>query len=200
MKRAARFRMLPAHTEFEFAMQQVTENDKLPRPRGRLGALQVCSQRASAAGAVVGMMIIALVMVFTVCDVVLRYTLNRPLTGAVDVMTYGLALAVAAVMPWGFVNKTHVSVDILSTSLPSRPRAILDCIISLISAVAIAALAWRLWLLAEARRASGDRMWILQFETWPLWYAVAAGFGVCVIVCLIAAAAQIVEAYEGSVS
>lgn len=181
-------------------MQQVTEDDAPPRYYGRLEGLQDFSRRASAASAVFGMMIIALVMLFTVSDVALRYTLNRPLAGGVDVMAYGLALAVAAVMPWGFASKSHVSVDILSNALPPRPRAAFDCVINLVSAVAIAALAWRLWLLAGTRRASGDRMWILQFETWPLWYAVAAGFGVCMIVCLIAAAARSVEAFKGSAS
>ncbi|WP_074444932.1 TRAP transporter small permease [Saliniramus fredricksonii] len=200
MERAARGSMAQTYTENKVAMQQVAENHAPDRPPGRFCRLQTFSQRASAVSAIVGMLIIALVMIFTVCDVVMRFTLSRPLAGAVDVMTYGLALAVAAVMPWGFAKNSHVSVDILSTTLPPRPRAVLDCAINLVCAIAIGALAWRLWLLAGSRRASGDRMWILQFETWPLWYAVAAGFGACVFVCLIVAVSRISEAFEGSAS
>lgn len=162
---------------------------------GGAALLQRLSHRASAGAALVGMAVICGVMVYTVCDVALRYTLNAPLPGAVDVMAYGLALAVAASMPWGFANGTHVRVDLLSATLPPRARSAMDCAIQLVCAAGIGALAWRLWQLAGARRASGDRMWILQFETWPLWYAVSLGFGACVLVCLIAAAARAGEVF-----
>ena len=179
-------------------MAQPRKHDAPDRLQRRLATLQQVSRNASAVAALAGMLIIAGVMAYTVGDVVLRYTLGAPLPGSVDVMAYGLALAVAASMPWGFANGTHVSVDLLSGLFPRRGRALMHCLIQIVCAAAIGGLAWRLWLLAGARRASGDRMWMLQYETWLLWYAVAAGFGACVLVCLIAAAARAGEAIAGT--
>lgn len=167
---------------------------------GGLAALQRFSTRISEFSAVIGMLIVFAVMIFTVLDVALRYLFNSPLGGSVDIMTYGLALAVAAAMPYGFANSNHVRIDVAVAALPKTIGHSIDAIVHLVCAAAMAVLGWRIWVIAGARRARGDRMWILQYETWPLWYAVAAAFWACVFVCLLACAARAVDAYGGRAS
>ena len=138
-------------------------------------------RRIAEASALMGMAAIIGIMLYSVADVALRYLFNSPLPGAVDVVSYGLGFAVAAVMPYGFVNNDHVSVDFLSDLTKGRARAAVQTAVGVVSTVCVGVLTQRIWIYADARRVVGDRMWILQVEVWPLWYAIAGLFSLTVI-------------------
>ena len=144
--------------------------------------------RLAAALALAGMGVVALVGLYTVGDVVMRYVFNAPLPGAVDVVTYGLALAVGAVMPWGVVARSHVAVTILADRAGPRGRALLDAFVLTVVAGFFVLLAWRIGLYALERLGAGDTMWILAWPVWPVWGLVALGLaGAAVTAVLVAA-------------
>lgn len=163
---------------------EATRSDGLGRVTG--GALwrrrsRVWMRRSAELSALCGMIAILAIMLYSVTDVALRYLFNAPLPGAVDVVGYGLGFAVAAVMPYGFVNRDHVSVDLLPGLAPGRGQAAIQSAVCLVSTVCIGTLTQRIWLYAAERRTVGDRMWILQVEVWPIWYAMAAFFSLAVL-------------------
>lgn len=137
-------------------------------------------RRVAEASALMGMVAVLGIMLYSVADVALRYLFNAPLPGAVDVVSYGLGFAVAAAMPYGFVNDHHVSVDLLSGLTRGRARAAVRTAVTLVSTVCVGVLTQRIWIYADERRVVGDRMWILQVEVWPVWYAIAALFSLTV--------------------
>lgn len=132
--------------------------------------------------AVLGMLVMVTVAVYTVVDVLLRYLLDAPLPGAVDLVTYGLALAVGAVMPWGLYSGQHVAVPLLVDRLPPFPRRVADALVMTTVAVFMAALTWRIALFALERFRTGETMWILGYVLWPIWTAVAAMFALALLV------------------
>ncbi|WP_162906631.1 TRAP transporter small permease [Algihabitans albus] len=138
-------------------------------------------RRSAEIAALCGMVAILGIMLYSVSDVALRYLFNAPLPGAVDVVAYGLGFAVAAVMPYGFVNRDHVSVDLLPGLARGRGRLAVEAFVCLVSTACMAVLTQRIWVYALERRTVGDRMWILQIEVWPIWYAMASFFSLAVL-------------------
>lgn len=143
--------------------------------------LRIWMHRLAELSALCGMIAILVIMLYSVTDVVLRYLFNAPLPGAVDVVGYGLGFAVAAVMPYGFVNRDHVSMELLLGFAPRRGRTAIEASVCLVSTVCMGVLTQRIWLYAADRRMVGDRMWILQVEVWPVWYAIATFFSLAVL-------------------
>lgn len=140
--------------------------------------------------AILGMLAMVLVALYTVADVLLRYFLNAPLPGAVDIVSYGLALAVGAVMPWGLYSGQHVAVPLLVDRLPGALRRLADALVMSLVAVFLLVLTWRLALFAAGRFETGETMWILGIVLWPFWAAVAVMFALaCVVQTVLALAA-----------
>lgn len=133
-------------------------------------------RRVSEAVALIGMAVVLAMVLYTGVDVLLRWLFNAPLPGAVDVVSYGLGFAVAAVMPYGFVNNDHVSVSLLQDALPPRGRALLTALVGITCTIFMAGLTYRTWIYAFERKAVGDTMWILGYQVWPVWVAIAALF------------------------
>lgn len=147
-------------------------------------------ERGSRLLAIVGMLVMVLVAIYTVVDVLLRYFLNAPLPGAVDIVTYGLALAVGAVMPWGLFSGQHVSVPLVVDRLPDPLRRVADALVTTVVAVFMVVLTWRLALFAIARFETGETMWILGIVLWPFWTGVATLFALaCLVQGVVAVAA-----------
>ncbi len=131
--------------------------------------------------ALAGMAVLVVVMFYTVISVILRYLGATPLPGVVDVVSYGLAICVAASMPYGFMADKHVSVSVLLDALRGYPNKLVVAIASTISAGFMILLARGTWLYAGERLATQDTMWILGFKVWPFWYAVAVLFSLATV-------------------
>lgn len=139
-------------------------------------------EQVSEALALLGGAILIGLACYTIVDVSLRALLNAPLPGAVDVVSYGLGLVVACVLPLGFAHDHHVSVALLSDTLKGRARAAVLGLVTLVSGGFMGLLAYRATLYAAERAKVGDRMWILQFEVWPVWAVIAAMMWVTTLV------------------
>lgn len=132
--------------------------------------------------------VIAVVAFYTVADVFLRYAFNAPLPGAVDIVSYGLAVAVACVLPYSIVTHQHVSVTLFIDHLPGVVRRVLDALILAVNAGFFCLLAWRSIVFAEEKFAGGEKMWILGWPVWPAWGLIAAGLAVAAAVSVLIAA------------
>lgn len=139
----------------------------------RARALQ---ERLAEALAVLGMLIIVALMLLVVADVALRAALDAPLSGTVDYVSTGLGAAVALAMPYGFLADKHIRVPVLVDALPPAPRRVVAALSTLVSAVFFTMLTRQSWTFAGERLASGERMMIAGWETWPVWMAIAALF------------------------
>jgi TRAP-type C4-dicarboxylate transport system permease small subunit len=124
-----------------------------------------CAFGALAAVALIGMVLL------TCVDVIGRYLLNRPLTGAFELSEMTMGALVFASLPLVTLRRQHVT-DLLDWALPGRRHA-RDAFASLVAALCVGVVAWRLWVKAAEMMASGETTAVLKIPMYPLVYAMA---------------------------
>ncbi len=87
--------------------------------------------------------------IITVIDVIGRYFLNAPLPGGYELVQYLMALSVFAALPLSTRSQSHLTVSLLVDGLTGRAKRIHHIAILLISAMALAFLAWRMGVQAQ---------------------------------------------------
>ncbi|KEP71724.1 C4-dicarboxylate ABC transporter permease [Thioclava dalianensis] len=117
---------------------------------------------AIAAGLVTGLILV------TCTDVIGRYLLNNPLTGAYEITQVLLGALVFVAMPLTTARGGHVEVDLLVPLLPKVMQRALARIGGAIAALVMAYFAWRLISLTQdqfhtqiATSGLGIRLWYL---------------------------------------
>lgn len=122
-----------------------------------------------------GLAALALVgMVLLTCvDVVGRYVLNRPLTGAFELSEMAMGALVFASLPLVTLRRQHVTVDLLDWLLPAGWRVLQDAAASLVAAGCVGVVAWRLWIKAAEMLANGETTAVLKIPMYPLVHAMA---------------------------
>jgi TRAP-type C4-dicarboxylate transport system permease small subunit len=126
--------------------------------------------------------ILFLLMLVTFIDVMGRYLFSLPLPGAFELTQILMAVLIFSGLPLVCANDVHIRVDIAHGILSNRSRRGLDIFSHLVSTVALAVLAWRLWVKAGATLAAGDQSMYLGLPMYPICYlmfvltALAAGF------------------------
>lgn len=93
-------------------------------------------------GRVFGWLLIPLTLV-VVFEVVMRYVFNKPTVEAWDICVILQGVIVVFGGGYALLHRGHVSVDILVSKLPTRKRALIDCITGAFVVVAIALLLWK---------------------------------------------------------
>ncbi len=133
-------------------------------------------------------LLVALIAV-TATDVVGRYLLNAPLSGAFEMTELMLGALVFAALPLVSRSGSHVEVDLLVTVLPERVNHALGFIAAAISALVLVYFAWRLGILGIQQWQEGSRSVSLGVPFWPFAALGAAG-------CLMAALFGVLRAVE----
>jgi TRAP-type C4-dicarboxylate transport system permease small subunit len=78
----------------------------------------------------VGAGILAVMMFFAALDVLLRYFLNRPISGALELIQYMMLVVVVSGFAQCTIEKSHIRVEALIDRCPPKTRTVLYCITS----------------------------------------------------------------------
>jgi len=113
-------------------------------------------------------------MLVTFVDVVGRYLFAHPLPGAFELTQVLLGLIVFAGLPIVTWRSEHVTVDLVTTRLPTLPRRLLARVATLTTALVLAMLAWRLSSTASDLLGYGDATVFLGIPLGPVAGAMAA--------------------------
>ena len=103
---------------------------------------------------IVAAFLLLLLILVTCVDVVGRYFLNAPLTGAFELTEILLAALVFTALPLTTERREHVEVDLSSGFLGALPNRLLIAVSGLFSAAVLITFAWRLF--THAMKAAGD--------------------------------------------
>jgi TRAP-type transport system small permease protein len=133
---------------------------------------------------VVAAVLLFALMVMTCIDVVGRYLFNAPLNGATELTRLLMAGIIFAALPAVNLRENHVTVDLLDPFVPSILMRMRQLLINLLSAIILAVISWRVWLLAERAGQYGDRTEFLQIPVAPVVYAIAL---MCAVAALVTA-------------
>jgi TRAP-type C4-dicarboxylate transport system permease small subunit len=109
-------------------------------------------------------------MLLTTWDTLARYILNKPVTGAFEISTnYLLVALVFLAMAYGYCQGVHVRVDFLVVHLPKQVKLLVDHLVQVISLLYIAALV--VATTQHALRVHSSHTVMSSLEMIPMWPA-----------------------------
>lgn len=150
--------------------------DQAERPRGPFGRLLELMALAG------GWVIVAL-MIYTVADVILRYLFNRPFSGSLEVTEFAMsAIVFLGIAYCGWLGG-HVAVDILERPLEDPRLRCVPVILTFISGVLFAAIAWL--TVDEALSTTSRVSNMMRWPHYPFQFIVALGSAMYAIVLFI---------------
>lgn len=136
--------------------------------------------------AALGRMVLFLTMLHVTLDVVMRYAMNMPLSGTIEISSYYYMIAIVF-LPLAAVElrNGHISVEILAQHLRERAQRLLIACVCVLSAVFYALLTWRTWLEAIEKMHVGETYpGSLNLSIWPPRFLMPLGMGLLTIVLL----------------
>jgi TRAP-type C4-dicarboxylate transport system permease small subunit len=92
--------------------------------------------------ALIGGGVLLLLMFYTVLDVVLRYVFNAPFSGSLELTEFAMSMIVFLAIAYCGWTGGHVAVDILERPLDDPRLQFVPVLLSFVSAVLFATIAW----------------------------------------------------------
>ncbi len=113
-------------------------------------------------------------MLVTFVDVIGRYGLNRPLTGAFEGTELMLLVLIFAGLPLVSHADEHVTMDFIDHMVGPRARAAIAALAQLVCAATLLGLSWLIWIKAGKIGAYADTTDVLKIPLAPFVYFMAA--------------------------
>lgn len=162
-------------------MSGPTEFDAAGAAAARLARLAQHVNRVLAAAAAVALIGL---MLFVVIEVAAR-AFGWPLTGAVEIIGWLAAVAMALALAHVQLQRGHVAMTVLTDRLSGRPRALLDAAVAALALLLFAAVTFYLARYALTLRETGSLSETLKVIVFPWVFVVALGFaGLCLALLL----------------
>jgi TRAP-type C4-dicarboxylate transport system permease small subunit len=127
---------------------------------------------------------VLLLMLLAVANVTLREA-RLPFEGAYELVGFLGAVVVAFSLGRTQAKKSHVAVDIITRRFPKRVNRAIDRFRYLAKMLFAMIASWRVFLLAERIRTSGEVSETLKLPYFPFVYCVALGFVVLALTVLV---------------
>ena len=144
---------LPSTTDFGL-MTAATSASFL----ARLERVALIGTRALSVVGLVALMILASI---TLANGLMRWLLNQPIAGVVDVGALAIAIAVSCCIPISMMERSHITFRLVSSASPGLGR-VLDVVADIAVAVILGLMAWQFWVYAGELVATGERTYVLK--------------------------------------
>ncbi len=116
-----------------------------------------------------------------------------PINGDFEIVEAGMAFAVFAFLPLCQLEGAHASVDIFTSSLPTKYKRILIALIEIVFAIVLVVIAVQLYAGMQSKRGSGQVTFLLEY---PIWWGYAlslAGAVLAAVVSIYLATVRMIE-------
>jgi len=133
----------------------------------------------------VGVGILAIMMLFTVTDISLRYFLNRPIASSFELTEFMMAIIICFGLAYTGILKGHIAIELVVSRLPQRARAVINSITNLVSVCVFSLITWQSFVQAKTLSLSGLTSSVLYIPVSPFLIMTGFGFAVLTLVFLI---------------
>lgn len=116
------------------------------------------------------------IMLLTVADVFMRYVLNNPIVGSVELCEYLIVVAGFLGVAWCTFKGGHLKVGVIVDRLPPRVQAITDSITLLLGMTVVPLVAWRLFVRAREAQLEGSISFILDLPDFVFYIIAGVGY------------------------
>ncbi|MFC1581198.1 TRAP transporter small permease [Thermodesulfobacteriota bacterium] len=141
---------------------------------------------------IVSMVFIFLLMILITADVGLRVTLNRPITGTIEIAELLMVVIVFFGLSWTAHNKMHIKVDLFVARYPKRMQKIIDIINYTVALILTAVLCWRTFEEAANVKLFGLVSAYIEVPKYPFYAIAAIGWG-CFFIATIGIIIEIIK-------
>lgn len=139
--------------------------------------------------AIGGGFVLAAMVVLVVVSILGRALLSSPVPGDFEIVALGTAVAIFLFLPYCYMQKGNVAVDIFISRMPAGVQRAMDAFAAALFGAVAALLAWRsAFGLADTVR-NGDISMILGFPVWVVHPFGVASFALLAVCCFYTAAA-----------
>jgi len=128
-------------------------------------------------------------MLLTFFDVTGRKLLANPIYGAYEVTEFMMGVLIFSALPLVTARENHVTIDVFDHFIPAAVGRWQRAVVNLLSAVVLAFLGWRLWILSESHLRTHEVTMTLHIPHGPFTRAFA-------VMAILAAVASLVVALE----
>src|SRR5262245_16429079 len=137
---------------------------------------------------VIGLAALMVLAFITLANGLLRWLLNQPIAGVVDVGALAIAIAVSCCIPVSLMERSHITFRLVSSASPRLGR-VLDVFADSAVAIVLVLMAWQFWVYAGELVATGERTYVLKLPAAPFWYVADVIFWIaaavqCIVVAL----------------
>ena len=149
---------------------------------------------------IAGGLSLVLMMLHISADVVLKYVLNYPLTGTIEIVSYYYMVA-AVFLPLAAVERYrgHIFVEVFTTNLSPRAQALIDAVAVSLGVIYAAVLTWHTGIEA-VRQTAVLEVWDATFfdiHVWPTRWFLPLGCGALAVYMLLHAVDDLSYALKG---
>jgi TRAP-type C4-dicarboxylate transport system permease small subunit len=163
-----------------------------------LVALEARIVRWTRAIALFGLAALLVVSGATMLDVALRWLLNRPIKGLIDITELAVAIVLAACLPVVVAQRQNITIRFLGRGLGPRATRWLDAFGSAVLFVFVTLIAWQLAVYTVELAQSNRTTWLLRIPVTPYWAVATAICALCVPVQAVATVADVARAIVGA--
>jgi TRAP-type C4-dicarboxylate transport system permease small subunit len=128
--------------------------------------------------------VLALMMLITAADVLLRYIFNRPISGTWELTSYMMAVVVGFGLSYCALVKGLISVEVVTSRFSPRVQAVFNCITYFFSFLFFSLVTWQSILYIKLIFESNLVSAVLLVPTFPFVAALALGSLVFTLVLL----------------
>ena len=138
----------------------------------------------AAAFAVAGGVILIGLVVLVVTSILGRAVFSRPVPGDFELVAVGTAMAVFLFLPYCYLQRGNVAVDIFISRLPRRVQRVMDGLAAVLFGVIAGLFAWRMVYGLADTFTNRDISMILGFPVWIAYPFGIASFALLAVSCL----------------
>lgn len=118
---------------------------------------------------------LAVMMMLTVSDVIMRYFLNKPILGTTELTENMMVCIVFFGLAWCALRDSHLKVDILMSHLPKKLQSVVDSITFLIGFIIAVLMIWRTIMEGIALKELKITSSLLHVPVYPFYFIAATG-------------------------
>jgi TRAP-type C4-dicarboxylate transport system permease small subunit len=133
------------------------------------------AERAASWAGKIGAFCALVAGLFTCLDIVIRNFGGQGILGTVDITQLMIVACAFLTIPYGFMTDSHVSVDIATTRLSVRGRALCRAFAALLGGMLMFAIGWFGIGQAQTVAMMGDRSQTIALPMIWFWYPLLAG-------------------------
>lgn len=143
--------------------------------------------RFSAAFAVAGGAVLISLILLVVASILGRAVFSRPVPGDFELVAVGTAVAVFLFLPYCYLQRGNVAVDIFISRMPPRAQCAMDVLSALVFGVIASLFAWRTVYGFADTFGHQDISMILGFPLWLAYPFGIASFTLLAVSCFVTA-------------